>query len=192
MKIVAVRVLNADGHGTWSQEIAGIDYALAAGAKVINASFGGPTGSELVREAIQRAKSKGVLIVAAAGNDGANDDTTPVFPAAYPDSNILSVAATNSKDKLASFSNFGATTVDLAAPGDRIASTFWQSDYAYMSGTSMAAPYVAAAAAMLRKQHSSWSVGDISSRLRKKGDKLKALKGKTVSGRRLNINSALG
>ena len=192
VKIVAVRVLDADGRGTWSQEIAGIDYAIAAGAKVINASFGGPTGSELVREAIQRAKSKGVLLVAAAGNDGVNDDATPAFPAAYPDSNILSVAATNSKDKLASFSNYGAKTVDLAAPGDRIASTFWHSDYAYMSGTSMAAPYVAAAAAMLRKQHSSWSLGDISSRLRKKGNALKSLKGKTASGKRLNVNSALG
>jgi thermitase len=192
VKIVAVRVLDANGHGTWSQEIAGIDYAISAGAKVINASFGGPTGSELVREAIQRAKSKGILLVAAAGNDGVSADATPAFPAAYPDSNILSVAATNSKDKLASFSNYGAKTVDLAAPGDHIASTAWHSDYAYMSGTSMAAPYVAAAAAMLRKEHSSWSIGEISSRLRKKGNALKALKGKTASGKRLNINSALG
>ena len=192
VKIVAVRVLDADGRGYSSSGIAGLDYAIKAGAKVINASFGGSTGSEIARDAIQQAKSKGVLVVAAAGNDGVNDDEKPVFPAAYPDSNILSVAATNSKDKLASFSNFGAKTVDLAAPGDRIASTFWKSDYAYMSGTSMAAPYVAAAAAMLRKEHSSWSVGDISSRLRKHGDPLKALKGKTTSGERLNINSALG
>ena len=192
VKIVAVRVLDADGRGTWSQEIAGIDYALSAGAKVINVSFGGPTGSELVREAIQQAKSKGVLLVAAAGNDGVNDDATPVFPAAYPDSNILSVAATDSKDRLASFSNYGAKTVDLAAPGDRVASTFWHSDYAYMSGTSMAAPYVAAAAAMLRKEHSSWSLSEISSRLRKKGNALSSLKGKTASGKRLNVNAALG
>ena len=192
VKIVAVRVLDGDGHGTWSTEIAGIDYAISAGAKVINVSFGGPTGSEIVRDAIQRAKSKGVLLVAAAGNDGDNADKQPAFPAAYPDSNILSVAATDSKDKLASFSNFGADTVDLAAPGDHIASTFWKSDYAYMSGTSMAAPYVAAAAAMLRKEHSSWGIGDVSSRLRKTGDKLKALKGKTASGKRLNIDSALG
>ena len=147
--------------------------------------------SEIVHDAIQRAKSKGVLVVAAAGNDGANADKKPLFPAAFPDSNILSVAATNSKDKLASFSNFGAKTVDLAAPGKTIASTFLKSDYAYMSGTSMATPYVAAAAAMLRKEHSSWDIGDITSRLRKQGDKLKALKGKTVSGKRLNINRAL-
>src|SRR5918995_1560004 len=192
LKIVAVRILDADGRGNWSREIAGIDYAIKAGAKVINASYGGPSGSEIVRDAIQRARDKGVLLVAAAGNDGVNTDNKPNFPAAYPDSNILSVAATNSKDKLASFSNFGAQTVDLAAPGDHVASTFWKSDYAYMSGTSMATPYVAAAAAMLRKHHSSWDIGDISTRLRQKGDKLKALKGKTKSGKRLNINSALG
>ena len=192
LKIVAVRVLDADGHGNWSREIAGIDYAIKAGAKVINASYGGPSGSEIVRDAIRRARDKGVLVVAAAGNFGDNADAKPVFPAAYPDDNILSVAATNSKDKLASFSNFGAQTVDLAAPGDHVASTFWKSDYAYMSGTSMAAPYVAAAAAMLRKHHSSWDLGDVSSRLRKSGDALKALKGKTKSGKRLNINSALG
>ena len=160
VKIVAVRVLDADGRGTWSQEIAGIDYALSAGAKVINASFGGPTGSEIVREAIQQAKSKGVLLVAAAGNDGVNDDATPVFPAAYPDSNILSVAATNSKDKLASFSNYGKPRPSTwPRPVTTSRPPSWHSDYAYMSGTSMAAPYVAAAAAMLRKEHSSWSVG---------------------------------
>ena len=79
-----------------------------------------------------------------------------------------------------------------AENGEKIASTYWHSDYAYMSGTSMAAPYVAAAAAMLRKQHSSWDIGKISSRLRKHGNALKSLKGKTASGERLNINGALG
>ena len=133
-----------------------------------------------------------MLLVAAAGNDGVNADKKPLFPAAYPDSNVFSVAATNSKDKLASFSNFGAKTVDLAAPGDHIASTFWHSDYAYMSGTSMATGVVSGVIASMRKEHSSWDIGDISSRLRKRGDKLKALKGKTASGKRLNINRALG
>ena len=184
VKIVAVRVLDADGRGN---VVAGDrrhrlrDQRRREGHQRLLRRPDRARRSSATRS--QRARSKGVLIVAAAGNDGVNADKTPVFPAAYPDSNILSVAATNSKDKLASFSNYGAKTVDLAAPGDHIASTFWHSDYAYMSGTSMAAPYVAAAAAMLRKEHSSWSIGDISSRLRKKGDELKALKGKTASGR---------
>ena len=105
---------------------------------------------------------------------------------------MLSVAATDDRDKLASFSNYGAKTVDLAAPGDAIGSTYLKSNYRYMSGTSMAAPYVAAAAAMLREHKSSWDAGDISYRLRQKGDALSSLKGKTVFGDRLNVYRALG
>jgi subtilisin family serine protease len=89
---------------------------------------------------------------------------------------MLSVAATDDRDKLASFSNYGKKSVDMAAPGDHIASTYVGSEYVYMSGTSMAAPYVAAAAAMLRE----------------KGNGLKSLSGKTASGRRLNVNVSLG
>jgi len=132
------------------------------------------------------------LIVAAAGNDGQNTDKTPFYPAAYPDSNVLSVAATDERDRLASFSNYGAKTVDLAAPGDAIGSTYLNSDYTYLSGTSMAAPLVAAAAAMLRQHNASWDAGDLSYRLRQKGDELSVLRGKTVFGERLNINRALG
>ena len=191
-KIVSVRILDAEGRGYVAQQVAGIEYALRIGAKIINCSFGGPDSSSLVRDAIAQARSKGALIVAAAGNDGVNADQKPFYPAAYPDSNVLSVAATDDRDRLASFSNYGATTVDLAAPGDSIGSTYLKSKYVYISGTSMAAPYVAAAAAMLREHNGSWDAGDLSSRLRKKGDELSALRGKTTSGRRLNVNRALG
>ncbi len=190
--IVSVRILDAEGRGYVAQQVAGIEYALRVGAKVINCSFGGPDSSQAMRDAIAEAKRQGALIVAAAGNDGVNADATPFYPAAYPDSNVLSVAATDDRDRLASFSNFGATTVDLAAPGDAIGSTYLGSKYVYLSGTSMAAPYVAAAAAMLRQHNSNWDAGDLSSRLRNKGDELSALRGKTASGRRLNVNRALG
>ena len=192
VKIVNVRILDAEGRGYVAQQVAGIEYALRAGAKVINCSFGGPDSSAVMRDAIAEARKQGALIVAAAGNDGVNTDKTPFYPAAYPDSNVLSVAATDDRDKLASFSNYGAKTVDLAAPGDAVGSTYLNSDYRYLSGTSMAAPYVAAAAAMLREYKSSWDAGDISYRLRQKGDELSSLKGKTVFGERLNVNRALG
>ena len=190
--IVSVRILDAEGRGYVAQQVAGIEYALRVGAKIINCSFGGPDSSPAVQDAIAEARKQGALIVAAAGNDGANADAKPFYPAAYPDSNVLSVAATDDHDRLASFSNYGATTVDLAAPGDAIGSTYLGSKYVYLSGTSMAAPYVAAAAAMLRQHNSSWDAGDLSSRLRKKGDEVSALRGKTTSGRRLNVNRALG
>ena len=190
--IVSVRILDAEGRGYVAQQVAGIEYALRVGAKIINCSFGGPESSSAVRDAIAEARSKGALIVAAAGNEGDNTDAKPFYPAAYPDSNVLSVAATDDRDRLASFSNYGKTTVDLAAPGDAIGSTYLKSEYAYLSGTSMAAPYVAAAAAMLRQHNGSWDAGDLSSRLRNKGDELSALRGKTKSGRRLNVNRALG
>jgi subtilisin family serine protease len=191
-KLVSVRVMDADGRGYVADQIAGIQYALRVGAKIINCSFGNTDNSSVLRDAIAEARKKDTLIVASAGNDGANADKKPIYPAAYPDSNVLSVAATDDHDRLASFSNYGASSVDLAAPGDHVGSTFLGSDYVYMSGTSMAAPYVAAAAAMLREAHGSWDAGDISSRLRSKGDELSALRGKTTSGRRLNVNRALG
>ena len=192
VKMVNVRILDAEGRGYVAQQVAGIDYALRAGAKIINCSFGGPDSSPAMQDAIAQAHKQGALIVAAAGNDGVDADQKPFYPAAYPDSNVLSVAATDDRDKLASFSNYGAKTVDLAAPGDAIGSTYLKSDYRYMSGTSMAAPYVAAAAAMLREHKSSWDAGDISYRLRQKGDALSSLKGKTVFGDRLNVYRALG
>ena len=124
VKIVNVRILDAEGRGYVSQQVAGIEYALRAGAKVINCSFGGPDSSDVMRDAIAEARKQGALIVAAAGNDGVDTDKTPFYPAAYPDSNVLSVAATDDRDKLASFSNYGAKTVDLAAPGDAVGSTY--------------------------------------------------------------------
>jgi thermitase len=191
-KLVSVRVMDADGRGYVDDQIAGIQYALRAGAKIINCSFGNTDNSSVLRDAVAEAGKQDALIVASAGNDGANSDTKPVYPAAYPDSNVLSVAATDDNDRLASFSNYGASTVDLAAPGDHVGSTYLGSEYIYMSGTSMAAPYVAAAAAMLREAHGSWDSAEIASRLRTKGDELSALRGKTASGRRLNVNRALG
>ena len=130
------------------------------------------------------------LIVAAAGNDHKNIDKSPIYPAAYPDDNVLTVAATNEKDQLASFSNYGKVNVDLAAPGDAIPSTWEHSDYRESSGTSMAAPLVTAAAAMLRKEGVD-SYQQIRKLLLKNADDKSKLKDKVASGGRLNIRRAL-
>ncbi len=119
-KIMPLRALDAVGVGTVAQEIEAINYAKDNGAHVINASLAGPDVSRLEEDAIESATSAGILFVAGAGNDGTDNDSTPVYPASYDISGIIAVAATNQNDSLAWYSNYGATSVDVAAPGSNI------------------------------------------------------------------------
>lgn len=123
VKIMPLRFLGATGSGSTADAISAINYAANNGARIINASWGGGPYSQALYDAINYARSNNVLFVAAAGNDGTNNDTTPSYPASYDLDNIISVAATDQNDALASFSNRGATSVDLAAPGVNIYST---------------------------------------------------------------------
>lgn len=157
-KVLPVRVLDERGAGDHTTIAEGIIWAVDNGASVLNLSLGGPDDSEVLRSAVQYAVSKGAVVIAAAGNDrmGAN---APSYPAAYDD--VLAVGATSPDDSAAMFSNTG-TYVDLAAPGFAIYSTV-PGGYAYASGTSQAAPFVAAAAALLRS--TGLSSGEIRSTL---------------------------
>ncbi len=119
-KIMALKFLDAFGEGNISDEIAAIDYAVQNGARIINASFGDYEFSQAEADAIKQAGNAGVLFVAAAGNDGNNNDSKPLYPAGYDIANIISVAATDPMDELATWSNFGFKTVDIAAPGVNI------------------------------------------------------------------------
>ena len=129
--------------GSVWDEIDAIDYAVEKGARIINASFGGNTYEPDEYEAIERANVAGVLFVAAAGNDGTNNDLTPMYPASYNLPNIISVAASDQNDERANFSNFGPQSVDVAAPGVYVFSTV-PGGYDFKQGTSMAAPHVSA------------------------------------------------
>ena len=122
-KIMPLRFLGVSGSGSTADAAAAVTYAANNGARIINASFGGGPYSQTMYDAINYARSRNVLFVAAAGNAGTNNDTTPAYPASYNLDNIISVAATTQTDALASFSNFGATSVDLAAPGVNIYSS---------------------------------------------------------------------
>jgi subtilisin family serine protease len=190
--IVPVRFMSSRGRGSTSDAIAGMDYAIRQGAKVINCSFGASTGSKALHDEVADAKAKGVLIVVAAGNDGADLADSPSYPASYTDTNIISVAATTADDTLADFSNYDAEGVDLAAPGDSIFSTYPTSRYKALSGTSMAAPFVSAAAAMLRAKDPNMSVTQIRQRLLSSVDPLPALQGRTATGGRLDLRRAIG
>jgi thermitase len=190
-KLVPVKFMNSRGKGSTSDAIEGIDYAVKKGLKIINCSFGSSSKSSALHDAVDYAQSKNALLVVAAGNDGENIDKSPVYPASYTDSNILAVAASTSDDTLASFSNFGSESVDVAAPGDDIFSTYLGGGYKVLSGTSMAAPYAAGVAAMLRKQESDATYGDLRYAVRHKVDKPAALNNKVAYDGRLNAQKAL-
>jgi thermitase len=190
-KLVAVKFMNSKGKGSTSDAIDGIDYAVKNGAKIVNCSFGSSSKSSALHDAVDYAQDHNVLLVVAAGNDGDNIDKHPIYPASYSDSNILAVAASTSDDTLASFSNFGSSNVDVAAPGDSILSTYLGGGYKTLSGTSMAAPYAAGTAAMLRKQESDATYGNLRYAIRHKVDKPPALNGKVAYDGRLNVQKAL-
>ena len=160
-KIVPVKFMNSKGKGSTSDAISGIQYAVKQGLKIINCSFGSSSKSESLHDAVDFAQDHNALLVVAAGNDSENIDKSPLYPAAYTDSNILAVAATTSSDTLASFSNWGPDSVDVGAPGDNIYSTYLGGGYKLLSGTSMAAPYAAGVAALLRKQESDATYGEL-------------------------------
>ena len=190
-KLMAVKFMDSNGRGSTSDAIDGIDYAIHEGARIINASFGSSQKSSALQDEVDYAKSKNTLLVVAAGNNGQNIDSTPTYPAAFSEGNILTVAATTSTGALASFSNYGKKSVDLGAPGDNILSTYLNSGYKTLSGTSMAAPLVTAAAAMLSAQKSGQTYADLKNALRDHARADGALAGKTVSGGILDLASAL-
>ncbi|MBI4664613.1 MAG: S8 family serine peptidase [Verrucomicrobia bacterium] len=193
VQIMACKFLSSSGYGSTSDAIQCIDYARAEGARIINASWGDTGNSSFLQSAIRRARDAGIIFVTAAGNETSDNDRNPYYPAAFNLDNIVSVAATTRTDALASFSNFGATTVDLAAPGAPIYSTFNTSDsaYTYISGTSMSAPHVTGAMALLMAQHPAESYRQIIDRVLATTDPLPSLAGKCVTGGRLNLERAL-
>jgi subtilisin family serine protease len=140
------KVLNKSGSGTYSNIIAGIDWAISKGVSVISMSLGGPD-SPTLQQACQRAYNAGITIVAAAGNDAG----AVIYPAAYD--TVIAVSATDSSDLYASFTNHGPA-IDVSAPGVSIYSTYKNGGYATMSGTSMACPHVAGEIALLLQDHS--------------------------------------
>lgn len=143
-KIMPVKAMGAKGYGTTFDIASGIVWAVDHGADVINLSLGNYQPSQVLEEAVQYAYSKNVVMVSAAGNDGSDQ---PTYPSAYPE--VLSVAAVDYEGKRASFSNYGEY-IDIAAPGVYIPSTYFNKQYASLSGTSMAAPHVAGLAALIK------------------------------------------
>ncbi|TVR12383.1 MAG: tandem-95 repeat protein [Planctomycetota bacterium] len=147
-QIMALRIFGPEGT-TASKAADALHYAVDNGAHIVNNSWGGTSYSPLLRAAVEYGNDNNVLMVMAAGNTSNDNDITPIWPASLDFPNVISVAATNRNDHLARFSNFGQSSVHLAAPGVEIVSTFPGNDYRQGSGTSMAAPHVTGVAGLL-------------------------------------------
>jgi|GEM_PF-2110462 VCBS repeat-containing protein len=185
-KVAALKFMDYTGTGTIANAIRAIQYATMMGFKVTNNSWSSGY-SQALYDAISAANTAGDLFIASAGNNSSNNDTTPSYPCSYNLPNIICVAATDNKDQLSTFSNYGATTVHLGAPGTNIISAWPGNMYQYMSGTSMAAPFVSGAAALYWSYHPTLTYTDVKNKILSSTDPIPALAGKTVSGGRLNI-----
>ncbi len=197
VQIMPLKFMGRGGFGTTKDAIEAINYAIdrkqkGVNVRVINASWGSTMYSKALEDAIRAAGEAGILFVAAAGNNGTSNDKSPHYPSNYNLPNVISVAALDRNDQLASFSNFGIKTVHIAAPGKDILSTWLNDDYREASGTSMATPYVAGTAALVLANDPKLSVEKLRERILSSVDKIDSLNGKVESGGRLNAAKAVG
>jgi subtilisin family serine protease len=186
VKLLGLKMMAADGSGDTANLIRAIEYATKLKKKgmnirVLNASVGGGDYSEIMKEAISRANKAGILIVAAAGNSSEDNDAKPVYPASYDLPNVISVAALDSSGELASYSNFGANSVHVAAPGSFIWSSIVYGFYLPFSGTSMAAPHVSGVAALLMSKRPGLSPAQVRDKIMNSVKPLDNLRGSVSS-----------
>jgi hypothetical protein len=198
-KILSCKFLDWTGYGTDAGAIECFDYIVGLRQRGVNIrvssnSWGGTRGAEppspALMAAIEAAGQAGILNVFGAGNDGANNDEIPFDPASYEIASIISVASSGPTDRRSFFSNYGATSVDIAAPGQDILSTYPGDSYELLSGTSMATPVVAGAAALLASMDPALTPGDMKALLMDNVDQLSRWNGVVVSGGRLNVFKA--
>lgn len=191
VQIMALRFLcERDGRGTTGDAIRALEYAVVNGAHIANNSWGGAPPDVALETAIQEAAAKGILFIASAGNYGSDQGIDPNYPAAYQHPNVIGVAASDSQDNLASFSNWSPTLVHIAAPGVQILSTLPGKSVGTKDGTSMAAPHVSGCAALLKAVDMNRKAADLKRLLLDRADALPSLQGKVQKGR-LNCANAL-
>jgi len=200
VKIMALKFLDSGGGGWTEDAIAAVNYATmmrASGVdiRLTSNSWGGGAYSQALADAIEAGGDAGILFVAAAGNDGVDADFSPMYPAAYDSPYIVSVAATDHFDQYAYFTNWGATSVDLAAPGVDILSTMPGNQYGYLSGTSMATPHVSGAAALVWSAYPDATPLEVKQRLMAGAEYIGDLGGNafrpTLTNGRLNVLNAM-
>lgn len=195
VKIISAKFLGRNG-GTTANAVKAVDYLTSLKNRGINIvasnnSWGGGGYSQALFDAISRANTAGIMFIAAAGNAGTNNDVTASYPANYNLPNVISVAAIDKTGALASFSQYGAATVDIGAPGVAINSTTAYNTYSSYNGTSMATPHVSGAVALYASTHPGATVAQIRNAILSSAVPTPSLAGKTVTGGRLDANAAL-
>ena len=196
VQIMPLKFMNAGGSGSTKDAIEAINYVIdrkkaGVNVRIISASWGSTQKSRALGEVIRKAYENDILFVAAAGNSSVDNDRNPHYPSSYDVPNVVSVAALDRHDALASFSNYGAKSVAIAAPGVDILSTWLGNEYEEKSGTSMATPVVSGVAALILAEHPQMSVDDLKKKLLASTDPVPVLKGKTVTAGRINAAKAL-
>lgn len=189
--ILPVKFLTGGGSGTLADAVKAIQYANLMGARVQNNSWGGGGFTQAMFDAIAEGKAKGLIFVAAAGNDGQNSDNSPHYPAGYQLENVIAVAATTNLDTLASFSTYGKRTVHIAAPGHMVYSSVPGGRYDTFSGTSMATPHVVGAAALLWGTDPKMTYAEVKDRLLRSRDFVAGMARKVAASGRLNVYNAI-
>lgn len=193
VKVMVIKALGGTdgtdtGSGNTSSVVQAIRYAERMGAQICNLSFGGEGNDPVLRSVME---DSDMLFVCASGNDGKNMDNNPIYPAAYDLPNVISVANINADGSLASSSNYGVNNVDLAAPGSAIMSTLVGNTYGTMTGTSMSAPMVTGACALLYSFHDSMTAKDAKNIVLNSTESLSSLSGKVKTGGMLNVYNML-
>lgn len=187
-RIMAIKIFNDKGQTNSAAIIRGINFATSHGARVTNNSWGGGAFSQAIMDAFTACPA---LHIMAAGNESTDNDATPHYPSSYDLANNIAVAASDRNDRMARFSCYGATSVDIAAPGKDIYSTVPGGGYAYKSGTSMASPAVAGVATLVAAEHPEYTTEQLKQAVLQGADRLDNWKSLVVEGRRLNAYGAL-
>lgn len=190
VSLMSVKFLDRNGSGSLSDAIKAIDYATKMGAKVLSNSWGGGGFSQTLFDSVKRTEEAGAIFIAAAGNDGTNNDSSETYPANYNTKNMVAVAAIDNAGKKANFSNYGRNKVHLAAPGVNIYSSTG-GKYDSYSGTSMATPHVSGVAALVWAHQPELNALELKQRLLSTITPISGLRGKVKTGGMVNAYNAL-
>ncbi|MDP1660805.1 MAG: S8 family peptidase [Phycisphaerales bacterium] len=201
VKLAGLKIGSRQGSVSTSAAISALNYCVGKQIRLSNHSWSGGAFTASLNTAITNARAAGHMLICAAGNGGRdgvgdNNDSVPQYPANYAQDNIISVAAIDNDNRLSTYSNYGATTVDIAAPGDNIASCSTGSgntnnSYVYLSGTSMATPHVTGVCALVWGLNPTWTYSQVRAKVLTTGKPVPALTGRCATGSCINANNAV-